>query len=93
MLGAPIEPAVDWSRQSVQLWLNGRIQRSGIGSDPFTDPLRSLPWLARHAAGQGRPLKAGDLIATGSWTGLFWAPPSSNLKVDFVGRGEVSLST
>lgn len=93
ILGEAIKPAPDWSGQAVQVWVNGQIQIADIASHPFTDPLSSLPWLARHAVAENRPLKAGDLVATGSWTGLFWAPSGSTIKVEFVGQGEVLLSS
>lgn len=93
VLGEKIQPPADWSAQTVQIWVDGQLQVSDQGSHPFTDPLSSLPWLARHAESQNRPLKAGDLIATGSWTGLFWATPGANVKFDVVGLGEVMLLT
>ncbi|CAO1665744.1 MULTISPECIES: 2-keto-4-pentenoate hydratase [Salinicola] len=93
VLGEIIHPPADWSEQAVEVWVDGRLQISGIGSHPFTDPLASIPWLARHAATQNRPLKAGDLFATGSWTGLLWARPGANVKVAFPVLGEVLLST
>lgn len=93
ILGDSINPTSDWIRQGVQLRLSGSLHGVNVGSHPFTDPLTSVPWLARYAASQGRPLKAGDLIATGSWTGLVWAPPASEVRVEFLGLGGVSLFT
>lgn len=93
VIGDSVKPTAAWGRQSVELRINGVSSRRDVGGHPFTDPLSSVPWLARHAAVQGRPLKAGDLIATGSWTGLVWAPPASEIHVEFVGLGGVLLST
>lgn len=93
VLGEAIQPPENWSQQAVEVWVDGQLQIVDVGSHPFTDPLASLPWLARHAASQNRPLRAGDLIATGSWTGLFWAPPVANVKIKFSELGEVLLST
>ncbi|MBD1552122.1 fumarylacetoacetate hydrolase family protein [Pseudomonas typographi] len=89
ILGAPrtFEQRLDWTQQRVELRVNGETKFSGSASHPFGDPLNSLPWLARHAAGQGNPLRAGDLVATGSWTGLYWAPAGARVEIEFFGMG------
>jgi len=92
-LGAPVDLAGDWPLQWVELRVKGQRQAGARGSHPFSDPSNSLPWLARHAAAHGTPLKAGDLIATGSWIGLHWAPPDSFIEEVFDGLGKVSMTT
>jgi len=93
ILGEPVDSAGDWPLQWVELRVNGQRQAGAQGSHPFSDPLNSLPWLARHAAARGTPLKAGDLIATGSWTGLYWAPPDALIEMMFDGLGTVSMTS
>lgn len=93
ILGEPVDSVGDWLLQRVELKVNGQHQTGARGSHPFSDPLNSLPWLARHAAARGTPLKAGDLIATGSWTGLYWAPSDSLIEVIFDGLGSVSMTS
>ncbi|VVN40047.1 2-keto-4-pentenoate hydratase [Pseudomonas fluorescens] len=83
----------DWAHQRVELWVDGQPVFNGNNSHPFAEPLNSLPWLARHAVEQGNPLRAGDLIATGSWTGIFWAPFSARVEVRFAGVGGATLFT
>ncbi|MCE8040409.1 hypothetical protein [Halomonas sp. MCCC 1A11062] len=58
---------------------------------PLGDPLALLPWLAEHAAAQGWTLQAGDLIATGSWCGMYEVPPGGCVRARFDGIGEVEL--
>jgi 2-keto-4-pentenoate hydratase len=89
----PLSRLPDWSAQQVELRVAGETVLSRTGSHPFGDPLSSLPWLARHAAASGRPLRAGDLVATGSWTGIHWAPPGASVEVVFAGVGTVRLQT
>ena len=93
ILGEPVDLAVGWPLQWLELRVNGQRQAGARGSHLFSDPLNSLPWLARHAAAHGTPLNAGDLIATGSWTGLYWAPPDSLIEVIFDGVGTVSMTS
>lgn len=75
----------------VRLAVNGveRIRR--IGGHPLEDPLFLLPWLASHAAARGAGLAAGDLITTGTWTGLVEARPGDRIHAAFAGIGEVSM--
>ena len=89
----PMVPSPDWAHQRVELWVDEQPVFTGSNSHPFAEPLNSLPWLARHAAAQGNPLRAGDLIATGSWTGIFWAPFGARVEVRFAGFGAVTLFT
>lgn len=83
----------DWTRLQAQVRVAGKTVFTGSGSHPFSHPLSSLPWLARHAAAAGTPLRAGDLIATGSWTGIYWAPEDARVEVEFDGIGSVELWT
>lgn len=82
----------NWSHQTAKVWVDSHEVLSADGSHPFLDPLSSLPWLARHAAAQGTPLRAGDLIATGSWTGIYWANPGQTIIFNLIGVGEVRLN-
>ncbi len=95
IVGMPVALASipDWSAQAAMLRIDGEQVVRGLGSHPFREPLNSLPWLARHAVALGNPLRAGDLIATGSWTGIHWAPPGASIEVDFPGIGAVTLAT
>ncbi|SFI59689.1 Fumarylacetoacetate (FAA) hydrolase family protein [Pseudomonas guineae] len=83
----------DWSKQTAEVRVNGVMQIHNIGTHPFAQPLNSLPWLAKHAVAQGNPLRAGDIVATGSWTGIYWAPAGARVEVEFTGLGRVTLNT
>lgn len=95
ILGEPqrLQGLPNWAQQAVELKVDGAVVFSASGSHPFAEPLHSLPWLARHAAAQGQPLRAGDLVATGSWTGLYWAPMGAQVEVAFMGLGSVVMHT
>lgn len=95
VLGAPqtLAQLPHWPAQQVALRVAGETVFTGAGSHPFADPLSSLPWLARHAAALGTPLRAGDVVATGSWSGIYWAPAGVEVVVEFAGLGRVQLFT
>jgi 2-keto-4-pentenoate hydratase len=50
-----------------------------------------LVWLANHAARQGRGIAAGDIVTTGSHTGLTFANSTSRITARFPGLGESHL--
>ena len=50
-----------------------------------------LAWLARHARERGRPLRAGDVVTTGSCTGLLFAWEGARVQAEVEGVGRVEL--
>lgn len=95
ILGDPIQlPELpDWLHQTVTLQVDGHERCKATGSHPLVNPLSSTPWLARHATAQGTALRAGDLIATGSWTGIYWATAGQTITFSLNGIGAVKLNT
>lgn len=66
------------------------IRRAQAGT-PGGHPKRLLAWLANHAAARGRPLKAGDIVTTGSHTGMIDALPGTWALARFEGIGQAEL--
>ena len=62
------------------------------GRNPAGDILELLTWLANHPAPGGRSLRAGDLVTTGSFTGLETLPPGGHAEARFRGIGTVSVT-
>jgi len=81
---------LDFGAQHAELWVNGTRKADRTGSHPLGDPLRVLPWAAGHCARRGSPLKAGDLVTTGSWTGMEFVSPGATVLARFPGIGEAS---
>ena len=91
--GAPI---ADWRNLDVQtpqaaLLINGKEVRRTSAGTPGGHPRRLLTWLANHAASRGHPIKAGDIVTTGSHTGLYDAPLGAEVTARFEGVGEARL--
>lgn len=61
------------------------------GGHPLNDPVIPLLWLVNDRARSGEGLRAGDVITTGSYAGLHYAPPGAIVTVQFVGLGTVQL--
>ena len=90
-LSAPWEPEL--SNRHVCLEIDGTTVAHQRGGHPLANPLHFLPWLATHADALGHGgLQAGDVIATGTWTGLHPVPPGARVRAEFAGIGEVALT-
>jgi 2-keto-4-pentenoate hydratase len=67
VIGAAHDTAtLDMNAERMQLVVNGRVEAEGVGSDVMGGPLRSLRWLAGHAAERGEQVRRGDLVIPGS---------------------------
>jgi 2-keto-4-pentenoate hydratase len=83
---------VDWRTLVARVVRNGDIVRETRGGHPLGNLLFLLPWLAQHAAARGMPLRAGDVVTAGTWTGVFEAFPGETIDVEFDGIGRASAT-
>jgi len=91
VLGAPVP---DWRERNlddlaVRQTAGGAVQVARRGANPAGDALGSLTRLANHLHGFGLHLEAGQVVTTGSWTGLLWVPGGQRITGGFEGLGEV----
>lgn len=94
VLGNPVtfEPHFDLQDCRAEVERNGKIERTGLGSDCLGSPLLSLDWLAESLESYDRRLRAGDLILTGSLIAPLAAGPGDEIRIEFEGLGSVSVS-
>lgn len=69
---------------------DGEPVSSGRGSDCLGDPLNALVWVARVAADQGRPLRAGEVVLSGALGPMVALTEGSVIAVTISGVGTVS---
>lgn len=65
---------------------------AGTGGDVMGHPFEALTWLANHAAASGQPLRAGDVVLTGSVVETKWVEPGETVRVAIAGLGEASVT-
>lgn len=82
--------AIDFKAQRVELRIGERTI-AATGAHPFGNPFRLMPWIAAHCARRAGGLRAGDIVTTGSWTGLEFVLPGQDVSARFPGVGEASL--
>jgi 2-keto-4-pentenoate hydratase len=83
--------AIDFTKESVSLSVDGCVRVERTGSNTSGDLMRLLPWLANEGAYRTGGLKRGDWITTGSWTGNIQAMAGSVVDVRFATAGKVDL--
>jgi|RhiMethySRZTD1v2_1073278.scaffolds.fasta_scaffold450997_2 2-keto-4-pentenoate hydratase len=81
---------LDLKRQSVAMLVNGEVRGRGEGARALGDPMHVMLWLANQQR-SGRGLEAGDVVATGTCTGLEAVKPGDAVLADFGRLGSVEL--
>lgn len=61
--------------------INGADVGEGHGADVMGHPFAALAWLANLLAGQGRPLRAGQIVLTGSVVETRWVEPGDRVEI------------
>jgi 2-keto-4-pentenoate hydratase len=84
--------SLDVVKPQATLLINGKEIRRASAGTPGGHPRRLLGWLANHAAERGHPLKKGDVVTTGSHTGMYDAPAGAQVAARFEGIGEAGLA-
>ncbi len=84
-------PTLDLSRLRVTLRFGDDVQVDGVGGNPSGDPLLPVVWLANRLPSLGMHLRAGEIVTTGSCTGLLFVKPGVTVSASFEGLGTASL--
>lgn len=89
---ATVSPAsIDLRGVEADLSIGEDISRRTIGGNPAGDVWRLLRWLIRHCADRGVPLSPGQIVTTGSCTGMVFAEAGTSVRARLVGFGEVAV--
>ncbi len=82
---------LDLSRLRTRLWFDGALAADVTGAHTAPDIWRLVAWLARHAQARGRPLRAGDIVTTGSCTPPVFASEGAQVTGEIDGLGRIEL--
>jgi 2-keto-4-pentenoate hydratase len=89
-------PIADWrdglARVPVRLEIDGVLKRQGSGIDVMGDPLAPLHWLAEVRRGWGDGLRAGEMVSTGSTTGMLTIRAGQHVRAIFGAAATVEIS-
>ena len=65
---------------------------STVGGHPVGDPFRLLVWLVRHCTAHRGGLRSGQIITTGSWTGMPIVRPPAQISGEFAELGSITFN-
>ena len=88
-------PIVDWrnidiANNEVSLLRNGKLQRKGTALKALEHPLIPLTWLANELSRTGIGMKTGQLVSTGTLTGMLMPKKGETFVADFGAFGKAS---
>jgi 2-keto-4-pentenoate hydratase len=84
-------PARDVREHAVVMRIDGREHGRGTGARVLGDPLEALVWVAERMRTTGRGLKAGEIVSTGTCTGVDRVEPGQRAVADFGDLGTVEI--
>jgi 2-keto-4-pentenoate hydratase len=84
--------SLDFKSHPVAMTINGALRGTGTGDRALGDPLNVLLWLATQQSTEGRGLKSGEIVSTGTCTGLDPVLPGDRVQADFGDLGTVEIS-
>ena len=93
VLGQPVSRASvpDLSTLVGRASINGVEVSRGTGADVLGHPHHALAWLANHLAADGKAVRAGELVLTGSLVQTIWVGSDNEVVMDLSGLGTVAL--
>lgn len=81
--------SLDLKSLTVRQTCGGAVQVERVGGNPSGGPFTPLVWLANHLPSLGLQLEAGQVVTTGSCTGLIHVEGRQRVTGGFLGFGEV----
>ena len=88
--GVPRSAVPDLSRVIGRALINGAEVGQGTGADVLGHPHNALAWLANHLAADGKGLRAGEIVLTGSLVKTVWLNAGDHVVMELEGLGSVT---
>ena len=90
--GNPVAPReIDLRWVGAIAYRNGAVTETGLAAGVLDHPANGIVWLARRYAEQGRALRAGQVVLSGSFTRPMAAAPGDDFRFDFGPLGSFSV--
>ena len=82
---------LDFASHTVVLDVAGTERARGTGAAVLGNPLNVLDWAVNHLSERGIAIEAGQIISTGTTTGIIHLAPGETARADFGALGMVEL--
>jgi 2-keto-4-pentenoate hydratase len=94
VLGKPVarSAAPDLLEVAGRALINGVEVGKGTGADVLGHPHHALAWLANHLAADGKSLRAGQIVLTGSLVKTVWLDAGDKVVMELAGLGRVEVA-
>lgn len=94
VLGKPVarSSAPDLLKVIGRALVNGKEVGQGTGADVLGHPHNALAWLANHLAVEGKGLRAGEIVLTGSLVKTVWLNAGDKVVMELEGLGSVAAT-
>lgn len=86
-----LKPDIDQTKVTARVLVDRNLRVEKTGGNTAVDVQRLLVWLANHCAARGTPIRAGDVVTSGSCTGLEIVGAPCSVTAELDGLGKVSL--
>jgi len=86
------DAAAFFSDRPVTMAVDGRVVASGDGRAVLGNPLHALAFLVNELAASGATLRQGDLVTSGTMTGLAPVPDTCTVTATFAGAGALTVA-
>jgi 2-keto-4-pentenoate hydratase len=83
--------SLDLKKHPVTMTINGVLRGKGTGDRALGDPMNVLLWLANQQSAEGRGLMSGEIVSTGTCTGLDPVVRGDRVQADFGDLGSVEI--
>jgi 2-keto-4-pentenoate hydratase len=84
--------SIDLTAHQVIGSVAGRLEREGIGANVLGDPREALAWLVNELSHLGLPLRAGQVVTTGTCLVPLPIGPGDRVRCDFARLGFVDVA-
>ena len=81
----------DLAAAPVRLFVNDALQAEGNGARALGSPLNVAVWLANNLSERGIGIRAGEVVSTGTCTGVVQTKPGDRVRLDFGSVGTLSV--
>ena len=83
--------SMDLNSHRVAMFRNGEMISEGTGANVLDGPLSVLLWTANHLSRLGDSIEAGEVVTTGTCTGITPVRPGDAAVADFGSLGKVEI--
>jgi 2-keto-4-pentenoate hydratase len=83
VLGPAIPAGTDLAALPVSVAVHGRVRRTGAGAAVMGDPILAVVWLANRLNARGLGLRAGEIVSSGTCTGMLAARRGDAMEARF----------